>query len=191
MASFDQRRQFIGRVASTLLTGSGISAFGALPTFAQTDSLQAERQRQKSLPHASDPFWAKLKACTVGFDATHNHYKLTPTPEIKALIGTTVAIRGFTLPLDGSDHTHHFLIGVNTPVCFYHPPGEPNEVVEVFSLKPITWKDSAIFVQGMFKLIDQPDGGVFFQLDNASPIDAPSLLSRLPGMSASPQPQTY
>ncbi len=75
--------------------------------------------------------------------------------------------KGFTLPLDGSDQTTHFLIGVNTPVCFYHPPGEPNEVIEVTSKQPVAWNDKLTTVEGTFSLINNGELGVFFRLTNA------------------------
>lgn len=112
---FLTRRIFIASLGTWSVTG-------LISASSQTDSLTAERQRQKALPHATDPIWQKLKACKVEFDATHNGYRLTPTAEVKAINGKTIVVQGFTLPLDGSDRTHHFLIGVNTPVCFYHPP---------------------------------------------------------------------
>ena len=177
--AFFSRRKLI-----LVAAGSCASFCGGLAgARAQTDSVKAERLRQQGLPHATDPFWPKLKACKVVLDASSNTYKLTPTPEIRALEGQTVVIQGFTLPLDGSDHTQHFLLGVNTPVCYYHPPGEPNEVIEVFSLKPITWKDSALFVQGRFTAIDEPQMGVFFRLEDAKPVDPPSFMTHFPGMS--------
>lgn len=58
--------------------------------------------------------------------------------------------------------------------------------MEVFSLKPITWKDSSIFVQGRFTLVNGAAEGVFFRLENAEPIQPPSLLSRLPGLPGQP-----
>lgn len=143
----------------------------------------AERLRQRSLPHAQDPFWDKLKACKVSLDAAGHTYHLTPTPKIKAMSGHNLMVQGFILPLDGSDKTQHFLIGVNTPVCFYHPPGEPNELIEVFSVKPVTWTDRPIFMKGRFILINEAKEGVFFRLDNAEPVQSPAFLSHLPSLS--------
>ncbi|MEI9904797.1 MAG: DUF3299 domain-containing protein [Asticcacaulis sp.] len=88
-------------------------------------------------------------------------------PRSRPLAGKTVRAKGFTLPLDGSDQTTHFLIGVNTPVCFYHPPGEPNEVIEVTSKQPVAWNDKLTTVEGTFSLINNGELGVFFRLTNA------------------------
>ena len=131
------------------------------------EELCAERQAQQTLPQSSDPLWTILHACKVGYNAKTGIYSLQPTPQVKAMVGRTVKVKGFTLPLDGSDKTSHFLIGVNTPVCFYHPPGDPNQVIEVVSDHPITWDDKPATVQGTFSLINNGEMGVFFKLIKA------------------------
>ncbi|MEI9904795.1 MAG: DUF3299 domain-containing protein [Asticcacaulis sp.] len=168
--------------AKALLGGFGLGLIVAGQAHGQADSIKAERLRQQNLPHSDDPIWGKLKACKVDFDAVHNAYTLTPTAEVKAMDGTVVTVQGFILPLDGSDHTRHFLTGVNTPVCFYHPPGEPNEIMEVFSVKPVAWKEEAVFMQGRFTVMSAGQAGVFFRLEDASPVEPPSIFSHLPGL---------
>ncbi|WP_343685603.1 hypothetical protein [Asticcacaulis sp.] len=66
----------------------------------------------------------------------------------------------------------HFLIGINTPVCLFHPPGEPNEVIEVRSLKAVAWNDKPLTIEGQFKLTSNPEMGVFFAMTNAKPVKA-------------------
>ncbi len=129
--------------------------------------LCAERQAQVGLPRSSDPLWSLLRQCKVSENRKTGLYAITPTPEVKALAGKTVRTKGFTLPLDGNDRTNHFLIGVNTPVCFYHPPGQPNEVIEVSTLRAIEWTDRITMVEGTFTLINNAEMGVFFRLTNA------------------------
>lgn len=131
------------------------------------EELCAERQAQRNLPQSGDPLWSILRACKVGYDRKTGLYSLQPTPQVKAMVGQVVKVRGFTLPLDGSDKTSHFLIGVNTPVCFYHPPGDPNEVIEVVSDHPITWDDKPATIQGTFSLINNGEMGVFFKMIKA------------------------
>ena len=140
---------------------------GGAPLQCADQELCAERKAQRGLPQSSDPLWASLRACKVGYNSKTGIYSLAPTPQVRAMVGQTVKVRGFTLPLDGSDRTSHFLIGVNTPVCFYHPPGDPNEVIEVQSDHPITWDEKPVTVQGRFSLIDNGELGVFFKMIGA------------------------
>ena len=132
--------------------------------------LCSEAERRAPLPHSGDPFWALLKACDVRHDPQKNSYTLVPTPEVKALNGKTVQIKGFTIPLDGTDQTSHFLIAVNTPVCFYHPPGEPNEILEVTAVSPMTWDQKLKTVEGVFSISPAGEAGVYFRLSQAKSI---------------------
>ncbi len=129
--------------------------------------LCAERKAQQALPQSGDPLWATLRACKVGYNDKTGLYSLQPTAQVRAMVGQVVRIRGFTLPLDGTDKTAHFLIGINTPVCFYHPPGDPNEVIEVVTERPITWSEKPTTVEGAFSLIDNGEMGVFFKMIKA------------------------
>ena len=127
----------------------------------------SEAQQRALLPHSNDPFWALLRACDVQHDTRNNTYRLEATPQVAALNGKTVQVKGFTVPLDGTDRTSHFLIAVNTPVCFYHPPGEPNEILEVSASSPITWDEKPKTVEGVFAISAAGDAGVYFKLTQA------------------------
>lgn len=132
--------------------------------------LKAERKAQLSLPKSKDPLWSLLGQCAVSLDPKTGLYSLKLTPEVRALSGKTQRVSGFTLPLDGQDRTRHFLIGRLTPVCFYHPPGEPNEVIEVMARKAVTWNSKPQAVEGTFTLVNDREMGVFFRLTNAQPV---------------------
>lgn len=158
---------------------SGLGLMGLTKQPAKKSSVQvqcadqelcAERKAQQVLPQSGDPLWSTLGACKVGYNSKTGIYSLRPTDAVKAMVGSVVTVRGFTLPLDGSDKTSHFLIGVNTPVCFYHPPGDPNQVIEVVSDRPITWDDKPKTVQGTFSLINNGEMGVFFKIIKARQI---------------------
>lgn len=132
--------------------------------------LGGERSAQRSLPRSGDPFWKTLSACKVKYNAKTDLYSLIPTPEVRAMAGQVVKVKGFIIPLDGLDLTKHFLIGVNTPVCLFHPPGEPNEVIEVKSPKALVWDDRPKTIEGTFSLINNPAMGVFFAMSGARPV---------------------
>ena len=142
------------------------TAIGSADCAADPD-LCSEADRRARLPHSNDPFWTLLKACAVERDTAANSYRLRPTPEVMALSGKTVRVKGFTVPLDGTDRTSHFLIAVNTPVCFYHPPGEPNEILEVTASSPLIWDEKLKTVEGLFAISAAGDAGVYFKLTQA------------------------
>jgi hypothetical protein len=127
----------------------------------------AEAMAQKFLPKVRDTLWSKLIKCEVSYDDKKDVYSIQVTPEVKALDGQTVTVRGFILPMDGSDRTKHFLVSRNTPVCMYCPPGQPNEVVEVLSPKAIEWTDKITTVTGKLSLINDGEKALFFKIENA------------------------
>ena len=137
------------------------------PPLCEDEVVCQERRTQRDLPHSADPIWPVLRRCRVALDRQSGVYSLAPTPEVVAMAGRRIRVGGFIVPLDGSDRTRDFLIGVNTPVCFYHPPGDPNEVIEVKALAPVDWTDRPVTVEGTFTLIRNSQAGGFFRLVNA------------------------
>jgi hypothetical protein len=114
-----------------------------------------EAAAQKLLPKVRDTLWSKLIKCEVSYDDKKDVYSIQ------------VTVRGFVLPMDGSDRTKHFLVSRNTPVCMYCPPGQPNEVVEVLSPKAIEWTDKITTVTGKLSLINDGEKALFFKIENA------------------------
>ena len=133
----------------------------AVPVGQPTD----ERAAQNQLPHAQSPVWTKFLTSKVSYNNRTGLYSIAVTPEVKSLADKPITINGFVLPLDASDHTSHFLLTRNTPVCMFCPPGEPNEVVEVISPHPILWTDKIVSVTGPLKLINNGEKGMFFQIN--------------------------
>jgi hypothetical protein len=136
---------------------------GTVPTAQPPNELAA----QKLLPKVHDELWTKLIKCAVDYDNNKGTYSIHLTPEVKALDGKTITLRGFVLPMDGSDHTQHFLISRNTPVCLYCPPGEPNEVVEVEAARAIPWSNKIVSVTGKLHLINDEEKALFFKIEKA------------------------
>lgn len=127
-----------------------------------------ERSAQKALPQSHDALWATLKTTRIGEDTKRGRFTATPTPEVKALDGQVVTLNGFMLPLESQATTSHFLLSKYTPVCFFCPPGQPNEVVEVRTTKPLRAGYDRIKVTGRFTLQNDGEKGLFFRLDQAS-----------------------
>jgi hypothetical protein len=123
-----------------------------------------ERSAQNKLPHAQSPIWGTLLTSKVSYNNRTGLYSLAVTPQVKELAGKAITLNGFVLPLDANDHTSHFLLTRNTPVCMFCPPGQPNEVVEVISPHPILWTDKIVSVTGPLRLINNGEKGMFFQI---------------------------
>ena len=124
-----------------------------------------ERAAQDRLPMSLNPVWRKFLACKVGYNNQTGLYSIALTPDVKALAGKVVSLNGFVLPLDGADRTKHFLLTRRTPVCAFCPPGEPNEVVEIVSSKPIPWTEKMVTVTGPVSLINNGEKGMFFKIN--------------------------
>lgn len=123
-----------------------------------------ERAMQMTLPRSQSPIWLQFVKCKVGYNNHNGLYNIAVTPAVKALAGREVTINGFVMPLDGSDHTSHFLITRNTPVCMFCPPGQPNEVVEVIAPHRIVWTDKMVTVIGPLQLVNNGEKGIFFKI---------------------------
>jgi hypothetical protein len=155
--------------AAVLLALAATPALSLDPTkgTAPTTQPPQELAAQKMLPKVHDELWSKLTKCTVDYDNNKGTYSIHLTPEVKALDGQSITVRGFVLPMDGSDHTRHFLVSRNTPVCLYCPPGEPNEVIEVQASRAIPWTDKIVSVTGKLHLINDEEKALFFRMEDA------------------------
>jgi hypothetical protein len=123
-----------------------------------------ERAAQAQLPKSQSPVWAKFLKSRINYDNKSGLYSIALPPDVRALAGVPISVNGFVLPLDGSDHTSHFLLTRNTPVCMFCPPGQPNEVVEVIAPKAIAWTDKLVAVTGPLTLVNNGEKGIFFQI---------------------------
>ena len=143
-------------------------AFTPLSVSAGVGQPAEERQAQKVLPQSRDALWTPLKTTKIGEDTKHGRFTATPPPAVKALNGQTITLTGFMMPLESQATTSHFLLSKYTPVCFFCPPGQPNEVVEVRTSKPLKAGYDRIQVTGRFALQNDGEKGLFFRLDQAA-----------------------
>lgn len=146
-------------------TGPMASQGGGLPV---DEELAAERELQMTLPRADHPLWRTLSATRIWIDEPTQLYRAAHPPEVRRLDGRRVTLRGYMLPLEATTRTRHFLISPYTPVCLFHPPAEPNEVVEVRLSRPIEAGYHLVEVTGRLRLADNGEKGLFFVLDRAS-----------------------
>lgn len=156
------KAHLIAGVLAACVLSVAVPAAAVQPTSQPPDEAAA----QKALPQANDPLWVKFAKCTLSYNEDTGIYRIRMTPEVRALNGKTVTIRGFVMPMDGSDRTRHFLLTRNTPVCMYCPPGQPNEVVEVRSSRTIAWTDKIVSVTGKLNLVNDEERAIFFKMEN-------------------------
>ncbi len=90
--------------------------------------------------------------------------------------GETVRISGFMMPLDSGLKQKHFLLTSAPPHCFFHIPGGPAGVIEVFSEDGIEASWDPVAITGQFQLITNPEMGVIYQMQQAEVVeDTPAL----------------
>jgi uncharacterized protein len=117
--------------------------------------------------------WDGLSKTKIGTDA-RGGFTASHPPSVAALAGKPFEITGFMLPLEEKAVTAHFILirfPINCPFC---DPSNPNESIEVFADKPVTFVNGAVKVKGMFTLQDEPGSGLFFRLSKANAIEVRS-----------------
>ncbi len=126
------------------------------------NELTSERQLQLTLPRADGPLWKTLRTTRVWIDEPTQMFRASYSPKVSALAGRRVTVQGYMMPLESSMKTTHFIISPYTPVCMFHPPAEPNEVIEVRLSKPIGAGYHLVEVTGTLALVNDGEKGLFF-----------------------------
>ena len=159
----------IARIFFALLAFMALSAM-TTETRSMPAPLQPadERKAQDALPKAKDQLWSTLGKTKVTVDNKKGLFLASFPAEVKKLDGQTLKISGFMLPLEGSEKFKHFLLSKRTPTCPFCPPGEPNEVVEVYSAKPVGYDENLISVEGKFQLVNEKETGIFFKMTDVA-----------------------
>lgn len=75
--------------------------------------------------------------------------------------GETVKVAGFMMPLETGMKQRWFLLTAHPPSCFFHVPGGPSGVVEVFAEEGIEVAWDPIVLEGRFETLEKSDGGVY------------------------------
>ena len=115
---------------------------------------------------SNDQIWKDFVKCKIKLGQGLT-YKITYSSGVKAMDGKKISISGFIQPLEAKGASRHFLLCKNAPSCAYCPPSKPNEIVEVFSAKPMPWKQNLQSISGTLHLVSDGNNGVFFQLRDA------------------------
>ena len=141
----------------------------ASPSIAQLRFGQptSERKVQATLPQSPAATWRVLATTRITENTNAGTFAAIHPPAVRALVGTNITISGFMLPLDTTPRSRHFMLSRLTPVCFFCPPGGPNEVIEIYSSTPIAITDRLVTVTGRFVLTNDVEKGLFFRINNA------------------------
>lgn len=152
--------QRLKRIGCVLVAWAVLSAFSVQPS--------DERKAQQALPQSKDPMWERLAKTKISFEDKTGLYSATYPSDIKAMEGKPFTINGFMMPLEATESFNHFILSRRPPTCPFCPPGEPNEVVEVYTTKPTKWREEAITITGTFGFTNQQELGMFFTVKQAT-----------------------
>jgi hypothetical protein len=126
-----------------------------------------ERKAQDALPQSRHPLWETLGKTKIIVSKKEGYYSAKVPAEVKAFSGKPLTINGFMLPLESTEKFKHFLLAKRTPTCPFCPPGEPNEIIDVWTDTPVAWTEDLVTVKGTFTLMNDREMGLFFKLKNA------------------------
>ncbi len=126
-----------------------------------------EKTAQDSLPQSKDKLWDTLAETDVNSNLETGIITAKIPDTIKAMAGKPFKISGFMMPLESEEKFTHFLLSRRTPTCAYCPPGEPDELIEVFATKATEWDTGLVTYEGTLEIIDNQDLGLFFRLNKA------------------------
>jgi len=100
------------------------------------------------------------------------YFKPGFTPEVKALDGKEITVKGFMFPLNSTEKQHLFLFGPFPVNCPYQYHVGPALVLEVHADKnPMAFSYDPIVVTGKLELVSKdPEFSVFYRLDDARQI---------------------
>jgi len=127
-----------------------------------------ERKMQDDLPMSKSETWQILGKTKIIVDAKQGYYSAKIPSNVKDLSGKEITISGFMMPLESKPKFKHFLLAKRTPTCGFCPPGEPNEIIDVWVKKENTFDEDMINVKGTFELMNDREMGLFFKLKDAA-----------------------
>ena len=113
--------------------------------------------------------WSELMQAQIDF--VDGGLEATFPESIQQQDGDTVQVAGFVLPLEPDLEQKYFLLTSSPPHCFFHIPGGPAGVIEVFADDGIEASWDPVRLQGKLELVKLSETGVIYQLLNAEVVD--------------------
>lgn len=115
----------------------------------------------------------EIETYTKTKDGYDNHYsKPEFQPEVQALDGKNIKIKGYMFPLDGTEEQKKFLFGPFPLTCPFQYHVGPSLVVEVHAQEhPIVFDYEPVTITGTLELVpDDPEYSVFYRLRDAEQV---------------------
>jgi hypothetical protein len=125
---------------------------------------------QPHLPRSmqSDDFlWELFARCELKTNRDYSN-SISYLPDVKAMNGKKITISGFMVPIESKEKFGHFLLSRRAPSCPFCPPAEPNEMMEVFSAKPVRWQENLVTLSGTLILVNDAKREIFFQMQDTA-----------------------
>lgn len=90
------------------------------------------------------------------------------SPEIKALDGKEVTVKGFIIPVEGyKSHKEFILSAFPYSMCFFCGGAGPETVMEVTSVEPIEYSAESVVIKGKLKLNSDDVNKLMYSLSEA------------------------
>lgn len=109
--------------------------------------------------------WNLLEQATIGIGRQRITAQFPPA--VQALGGKRIQLAGFMMPLGVEEKQPHFLLSANPPSCFFHAPGGPASVIEVFAETAVRMSFEGMVVEGTLELVPDSDAGMIYRLRGA------------------------
>lgn len=120
-----------------------------------------------NMPKSDDPLWDTLMTSKVDVNGDTGAYRIAFSDAVRALDGKYIKISGFLMPLEATETFSHVLLSRKAPSCFFCLPGGPNEMIEVYTDKPIGWSDNMVIFEGRLKLVKDEETGMVYVMEKA------------------------
>jgi len=90
------------------------------------------------------------------------------SPEIKALDGKEVTVKGFIIPVEGyKSHKEFIFSAFPYSMCFFCGGAGPESVMEVIAVEAVTYSDASVVLKGKLKLNSDDVNKLMYSLTEA------------------------
>ena len=113
-------------------------------------------------------WWELMKA---DIEFVEGELKVNYPESILSQAGETVQVSGFIMPLEAGIKQRRFLLTSSPPHCFFHIPGGPAGVIEVFSEEGIETSFEAVQIEGRLELVGGFAQGIIYQIRDAEVVE--------------------